>query len=1082
MLLPLLSALGWAIAQAARGLLNWLRSVVWPRILLPLLAALRWAIGLAVLGLVNWLGPDLGHRLFLRFMSALRWAAVIAALWCVGWLAALEARSSYVQSRIFTALTRDMSFALEPGPSSSIRFPKHGPYDERLGYAEMPAFLGTLEAHHFAVDRQARWSPRLDWFVDRGGNAIFGEKSNAGLQLFDHTGAPLYRASYPQRTYANFDAIPPLVGDSLVFVEDQYLLDFESPRRDPAIEWSRFGLAAAGRLAGMFDKRFREGGASTLATQIEKFRHSPDGLTPAIKDKLLQMASAAARAYRNGPDTRDTRQQIMLAYLNSTPLGSQPGYGEIIGVPEALWAWFGTTPEEADRVLNGAARTSAEMTRKGEIYRQALSLLLAGRRPAYYLTTNRAALETLVDRYLRLLANTGAIDPELRDVALEARLQFRSEFAPAPPISYVGHKATDWLRAELMTMLHLPDLYALDRLDMTARASVDSAAQQRIADVLSRLGDPGYVRSLGLVGKQLLGSASPKNVAWSFVLYERGADRNYVRVHADSLNEPFDINSGAKLQLGSTAKLRTMISYLNIISELRDRFQSKSRQQLRAVAAAEEDPLTRWAADYLANASDRRLKAMLDAAMQRSYSASPESFFTGGGVQSFANFEKWENGERPSVEVAFRHSINLAFVRLMRDIVQYYVAQADPQARELLKNPDDPAREAYLHRFAEKEGQRYLARFYKDYQGRTGEEALDMLAQRTRPAPKRLAAVFRTVMPDAPRLALGSFLAAHLRGVSIGDDELWDLYRDYTPGHFSLPDLGYIAGVHPLELWLVTYLQQHPDATREQVVAASEQARQEVYQWLFNGSIAKQDLRIRILLEQDAFDRLLQDWRRLGYPFGHIVPSYGTAIGSSGDRPDALANLMGIVLNDGVRLPTVDLEHLEFAKGTPYETELSAKPEPERVMAPEVAQEVRRALLGVVADGTAARLNGAYRSADGGLLPVGGKTGTGDNRRDRFGRGGVLISQRVVDRTATFVFFLGDRFFGTVTAYVPGAIAAQYQFTSALAVQLLKSLQPQLEPLLHAPSGEEAATPVALGEIPASGSSTPRRGGGEISD
>jgi hypothetical protein len=38
--------------------------------------------------------------------------------------------------------------------------------------------------------------------------------------------------------------------------------------------------------------------------------------------------------------------------------------------------------------------------------------------------------------------------------------------------------------------------------------------------------------------------------------------------------------------------------------------------------------------------------------------------------------------------------------------------------------------------------------------------------------------------------------------------------------------------------------------------------------------------------------------------------------------------------------------------------------------------------------------------------------------------GGRLISQRVVDRTAIFVFFLGDRFFGTITAYVPGSVAA----------------------------------------------------------
>jgi hypothetical protein len=52
------------------------------------------------------------------------------------------------------------------------------------------------------------------------------------------------------------------------------------------------------------------------------------------------------------------------------------------------------------------------------------------------------------------------------------------------------------------------------------------------------------------------------------VLYERGAERNYLRVHADSLNSPFDINSGAKLILGSTAKLRTLVTYLNVVEEL----------------------------------------------------------------------------------------------------------------------------------------------------------------------------------------------------------------------------------------------------------------------------------------------------------------------------------------------------------------------------------------------------------------------------------------------------------------------------------------------------------------------------------
>jgi membrane peptidoglycan carboxypeptidase len=190
------------------------------------------------------------------------------------------------------------------------------------------------------------------------------------------------------------------------------------------------------------------------------------------------------------------------------------------------------------------------------------------------------------------------------------------------------------------------------------------------------------------------------------------------------------------------------------------------------------------------------------------------------------------------------------------------------------------------------------------------------------------------------------------------------------------------------------------------------------------------------------------------------VPSYGSAIGSSGDRPDALADLMGIILNDGVRQPNVDLQRLHFAADTPYETEMTLKPQPQRVMAPEIAKTLRQALMGVVMEGTATRLRGAYQAPNGTLLPVGGKTGTGDNRLDRFGRGGRLISQRVVDRTATFVFFLGDRFFGTITAYVPGTIAGTYHFTSALAVQLLKALEPQLDPLLEVPASEAAPMPI----------------------
>jgi len=63
-----------------------------------------------------------------------------------------------------------------------------------------------------------------------------------------------------------------------------------------------------------------------------------------------------------------------------------------------------------------------------------LSLLLAGRRPAYYLIEHHGALAAMTDNYLRLLAAAGIIDAGLRDAALHAELRFRADIPlPVPP-------------------------------------------------------------------------------------------------------------------------------------------------------------------------------------------------------------------------------------------------------------------------------------------------------------------------------------------------------------------------------------------------------------------------------------------------------------------------------------------------------------------------------------------------------------------------------------------------------------------------------------------------------------------------
>ena len=83
------------------------------------------------------------------------------------------------------------------------------------------------------------------------------------------------------------------------------------------------------------------------------------------------------------------------------------------------------------------------------------------------------------------------------------------------------------------------------------------------------------------------------------------------------------------------------------------------------------------------------------------------------------------------------------------------------------------------------------------------------------------------------------------------------------------------------------------------------------------------------------------------------------------------------------------------------------------------------------------------------------------------------------------MFYIGDRFFGTVTAYVDGQDADRFDFTSALAVQLLKVLEPELRPLIK---GKEPVQQALLGSSQApplrrrrpaarSGATDLRRGG-----
>jgi hypothetical protein len=296
-----------------------------------------------------------------------------------------EVRTSTFQARYFSSVASELGYAVEPGPSSSIRFPEEGPFDQRLGYTEIPRFQKAVEEAGFSVVEQARVSARFSQLMDGGLFPIYREKSQGGLRVLDRRGGLFHASPHPARVYTEFDSIPELLWRSLVFIENREFLDPTRPTKNPAVEWDRIARGVVDMVLRKLGSDRNVPGGSTLATQAEKFRHSPEGRTSSARAKLQQMASASFRAYLDGEETLEAQKEIVRAYLNSVPLAAQRGHGEVTGTADGLWAWYGTEFETANRLLRGVGLDGEEREERALVYRQALSLLIAHRRPSYYL-------------------------------------------------------------------------------------------------------------------------------------------------------------------------------------------------------------------------------------------------------------------------------------------------------------------------------------------------------------------------------------------------------------------------------------------------------------------------------------------------------------------------------------------------------------------------------------------------------------------------------------------------------------------------------------------------------------------------
>src|SRR5499433_2913763 len=729
-----------------------------------------------------------------------RWLKIVGVVVLVlGGLASLayhELRTSAIQSWLLSRYAAQLSYEIKPGPSASIAFPRGGPFDAQRGYPRLADFRRRLESAGYTVAEQARQSAGMVRFVRWGVTPPYREPAQVGLVIRDLRGATLYDARPRDSMFPSFDDVPPLIVNTLLFLENRELTNPTGPGSNPAIDWGRLGKASGLYVARGVGLPVRSEGGSTLAVQIEKYRHSQSGRTASPLDKLRQLTAASLRAYRDGPDSTASRREIVLDYLNTMPLAAAAGYGEVHGLGNGLRAWFDLDLD----VVEDALKSPGAGPSKAAAYKHVLALLYAVRAPTRYLVEDPALLEKKIEAYGDLLLKAGVIDRELHRELRETPLLFGGR-VDQTPIDFAERRAPNAIREDVRRALGVRSPYEMDRLHLEIDSTIDGTLQDSATRLFRRLGDKAFVDARGLRGEHLLLTGDPSRVVYSLLLFERTPAGNLLRVQADNLDRPFDINSGMKLDLGSTAKLRTLAHYLEVMENLHAELSPLDAEALdrRAAETRDRDPLTRWAAETLRKTSGLPLEAFLAQALDRTYPAHPwEAFFTGGGVHSFENFEPEDNRRILPVHEALAHSTNLVFIRLMRDLVRYHEARLPYDAQAVLANADHPERRRMLEEMADKESRQYLARAYAKYQGLESSLVLKRLLGERVHSPRHVAIVFFAWHPGADGEALQRWSDA--QGYPVPAEDVAKLVRAYGNPKLTLLDYGYLVGRHPRPL------------------------------------------------------------------------------------------------------------------------------------------------------------------------------------------------------------------------------------------------------------------------------------------
>lgn len=162
-------------------------------------------------------------------------------------------------------------------------------------------------------------------------------------------------------------------------------------------------------------------GGSILVIQIEKYCYFVEGCIGSIGDKLWQMFLVSVCSYCEGLVNFVVCQDIVFIYFNLVLLLVVLGYGEVIGLVDGLWVWYGVDYWQVGEVFDGKVGFVVQ----GLVLCQVLVLMIVYCWFFFYLVLCGCdELDWMIDSYLWVLIQVGVIEVLLCDVVLVQKLVF----------------------------------------------------------------------------------------------------------------------------------------------------------------------------------------------------------------------------------------------------------------------------------------------------------------------------------------------------------------------------------------------------------------------------------------------------------------------------------------------------------------------------------------------------------------------------------------------------------------------------------------------------------------------------------